>query len=213
MSFSNYSELKTHIQQWAHRDDIPHDEIIDLVESDMFMDIPRTAMSYGHQALRVRQMETRATATAVTTSRYLALPDGFLDMRRLRIADASGSDLLSASPESLVIEPGSGRPRYFTTTSQLEFDITPDSTYSLEMLYYKKPTALSSSNQTNAILTNYPNIYSYGCQWAIKIWSSEPELGQVWYAEYARAIRGANRASKRARYAAVPVMRPEGATP
>ena len=207
MSFSTYEELKTHIQTWAHRDDIPHDEIIQLCEVDMF------SANNDHPALMVREMETRATASADTSSRYLALPDGFLHMRRLRIDGSPPTDVQHASPEALQIKEGQDRPRYFTTTSQLEFDITPDSTYTLEMLYYKQPTGLSSSNTTNIILTNYPNIYSFGCQWAIKMYSSEPELSQFWYQQFSRAIRGANRTDRRARYSAVAVMRPEGATP
>ena len=207
MSFSTYAELKTHIQAWAHRDDIPHDEIIDLAEVEIY------SHNQHHQMLMVREMETRATASADTSSRYLALPDGFLHMRRLRIDGSPPTDVQHSSPEALKIKEGQDRPRYFTTTSQLEFDIQPDSAYTLEMLYYKKPTALSDSNTTNVILTNYPNIYSFACQWAIKMWSSEPELSSFWRAELSDAIRGANRASKRARYSAVPVMRPEGATP
>ena len=80
------------------------------------------------------------------------------------------------------------------------------------MLYYKQPTGLSSSNTTNVILTNYPNIYSFGCQWAIKLYSND-ELAAQWYTFFSNAIRGANRTDRRARYSGVPVMRPEGATP
>ena len=207
MSFSTYEELKTHIQNWAHRDDIPHDEIIQLVETEMFL------QNNFHPALQVRELETRATAAASTSSRYLALPTGYINMRRLRITDSPPSDVRHASPEAMDILEGSDRPTHFTTTSQLEFNITPAAAYTLEMLYYKKPTGLSSANATNTILTNYPNIYSFGCQWAIKLYSVEPQLADSWYMQFSRAIRGANRIHKRARYAAVPVMRTEGATP
>ena len=209
MPLTNYAELKTQVQQWAHRDDVPGivDDVILMVEADMF------EQNEHHPALSVREMETRATATADTTTRFLALPDSFMSMRRLRISDSVGSDIKLRSPEGLVIKSGSGRPRYFSTTSQLEFDIQPDSAYTLEMIYFKRPTGLSSANTTNDILTNYPNIYALGCQWAVKMFQNEPQLGAVWYGMFSNAIRGASRTDRRGRFSAASVMGSERPTP
>lgn len=208
MSLDTYANLKTAVGTWTHRDDLSAviDDIIDLAEAEMF--------NNDSQPLRVEQMETRATASASTTSRYIALPTRYLDMRRLQISSTDPrTDIRHASPESLKVLDGTGRPRYFTTTSQIEFDIKPDTAYTLEMLYYKKPTALDSTNTTNAILTNYPNVYLYGCQWATLVFGSEDERAAAMYNRFIGSIRGANKRSRKARYSGVPVMRPEGATP
>jgi hypothetical protein len=209
MAFTTYAELKTEIIDFSHRGDLQTklDSFIDLAESEMFAN--------DIAPLKFRQEETRATATLSTSSRYLALPTGFKQMRRLRIELNSNdsNDIRYKSPEQLPIKGASGLPEFFTVTSQIEFDITPDSAYTVEMQYFKDFTALSSSNTSNAILTNHPTVYLWGSLWALYNYTLETQLANQMYGNFITALKGANKKYKKGRFGAAPVMRIEGCTP
>lgn len=207
MALANYSNLKSAIQTWTHRDDIADlaDDIIDLCETQI----------YNNEAapLKVRELETSDTTSAGAAT--LALPTGFIEMRKLTLTSGSEEyDCRYRAPESLQVVNSSSRPKNFTiAASAIKFDRTPDQTYTANRVYLAKPTALSSSNTTNTVLTNYPNIYLFGCMWAAFIYTGEEQKAANAYNQFLGAIRGANKTYKRGQYGPAPAMRTETSTP
>lgn len=204
MALNTYANLKASIESWSKRSDVSTsiDDFIDLAESEMW------------RHLELRSMEARATASLSTSSRYLALPDYFIKMRRFEVIVSSERyELEQVSPASLNVSTGTGAPCYFTITSQIEFDITPADDYTVEMQYYKSLTALSSSNTTNSVLTDYPSIYLFGSLWALYDWALNAEKAEYYNAKFMAAIGSANAKDKAGRFGAAPRMRLEGATP
>jgi hypothetical protein len=202
MSLTTYLGLKDAIESWSHRNDVASrlDDFIDLAESEMF------------RHLRIRDMETRTTAT--TSGRYLALPTGFLEMRRVRlISGAQYFELLYSTPEGMYISQDSGIPGVYTITSQLEFDRSPDSAYTIEYQYYAMLTALSATNTSNAVLTRFPNIYLYGALWALYLWALQEDKAEYYYGKFRQAIQTANREDSKGRHGPAPAMRYGGSTP
>lgn len=202
MSLGTYLGLKDAIESWSHRNDVAArlDDFIDLAESEML------------KWLRIRDMETRSTA--VTNGRYISLPTGFLEMRRLKmISGAQYFELLQTTPEGMHITQDSGIPKLFIVSSQIEFDRTPDSTYTVEMQYYAAPTALSSTTTTNAILTRFPSIYLFGSLWALYQWSLQEDKAEYFNQKFMQAIQSANREDKKGRHGPAPAMRYGGPTP
>lgn len=202
MSLTTYLGLKDSIESWSHRNDVANrlDDFIDLAESEM----------YRH--LRIRDMETRTTAT--TSGRYLALPTGFLEMRRVRlISGAQYFELLYSTPEGMYISQDSGIPGVYTITSQLEFDRSPDSAYTIEWQYYASLSALSAGSPTNAILTRFPNIYLFGSLWALYLWALQEDKAEYYYGKFRQAIQTANREDSKGRHGPAPAMRYGGSTP
>ncbi len=202
MSLTTYLGLKDSIESWSHRNDVANrlDDFIDLAESEM----------YRH--LRIRDMETRTTAT--TSGRYLALPTGFLEMRRVRlISGAQYFELLYSTPEGMYISQDSGIPGIYTITSQLEFDRSPDSAYTIEWQYYASLSALSAGSPTNAILTRFPNIYLFGSLWALYLWALQEDKAEYYYGKFMQAIQTANREDSKGRHGPAPAMRYGGPTP
>lgn len=202
MSLGTYLGLKDAIESWSHRNDVAArlDDFIDLAESEML------------KWLRIRDMETRSTA--VTNGRYISLPTGFLEMRRLKmISGAQYFELLQTTPEGMHITQDSGIPKLFIVSSQIEFDRTPDSTYTVEMQYYAAPTALSSTTTTNAILTRFPSIYLFGSLWALYQWSLQEDKAEYYSQKFMQAIQSANREDKKGRHGPAPAMRYGGPTP
>ena len=173
MALDTYSNLKASIIKWSHREDVSPiiDDFINIAESEM----------YGNSVdpIKLRAMEARATAEADTSSRFLALPDRFLGMRRLSTVNASGNtDIVYMAPEQLQVPGVSGQPRFFTVTTQLEFDKTPDTAYTVEMAYLAKFLPLDETNNTNLILTDFPNIYLYGSLWALFQYAADEEKAE-----------------------------------
>ena len=209
MSFTNYSELKAAIRTWSTRTDISDDQI------DEFIDIAEAVMySNSEETLKTRDGETRATASTSTTSRYLALPSGFLEMRQLKIIlDDSFPDVIYQPPEVLFIFDRAGLPKHFTITNQIELDRTSDIAYTIEMNYHATFTALSSSSTTNFVLTNHPNIYLFGSRWVLSLRYKLHEEALMYWGLFIDAIKGANKRYRQGRYGPSPYMRIEGDTP
>lgn len=209
MPLDTYANLKATIKRRSHRDDVDDNDLEDYI-------VQAESEFYNHSLtpIRVRDMEARATATASTSSRFLELPEDFLQMRSLHIVTSGGNqDIVYMAPEQLSVPGSSGRPRYFTVTTQLEFDVIPDSAYTIEMQYVKKITALSDTDPTNAILNNAPNIYLFGALWALFQDKMEMDLAEYWYGKFSTSLAGYNKTDKRGRYGPAPKIRIEGATP
>ena len=108
------------------------------------------------------------------------------------------SDATGAEPEwRLGKQTGTGMPNYFTVTDSIEFDIAPDSAYAYELLYYPTFPALSDSQTTNWVLTNYPDVYLAGClYWANRFTQNEQEATN-WMSQYKQAAWTASETYRR----------------
>lgn len=211
MPLDTYANLKSAIGSWSHRTDVTTliDDFIDLCEVEMY-----APSLDGHKGLRLRAMESRDETTTGTTDQYHALPANFVEMRRLEIITNTGNwDVKFRTPSQLVYQIAAGRPKYFTVTTQLEFDRVPDQAYEFEMQYYKTLTALSSANTSNAVLTNYPTIYLYGSLWALNVWAENDAMEDRYYKKFMEAIEAANLKDQAGRYGPSPVMTFDGPTP
>lgn len=207
MALDTFDNLKASIIDFSHRNDIANkvEDFIVLAEEAMYAnpDFP----------LQLRQMETRAEAVT-GSDRFLALPDGFITMRRLKLNIGGGScDVQYMAPDQMFIQSASGQPKFFTVTSQLEFDRVPDSEYTVDMQYSAIPSPLSSTNTTNIVLTNHPSAYLYGSLWALFGWANDDVQEAKYLTKFLGIIAGINKRYKQGRFGPAPKMRIEGATP
>lgn len=203
MALDNYANLKQAIERFSKRTDI----------SDVIDDFITLCESRIDNRLRLRENETRATATMSTSDRFLALPDSFLQMRRLTVTTSPQFEIYYKAPESMGIVNQIGRPRYFTVTSQIEFDRVPDSAYTLEMSYYKTLTPLTSLNTTNNVLTNYPELYLYGSLAELSRWANDSEMIDRYDLIFEKKLTDVEKQNSRGRFGPAPRMIYEGATP
>lgn len=201
MALDTFSNLKQSIERFSKRTDT----------SDVIDDLIKLCEVKIDSKLRLRANEQRATATLST--RFLALPDLFLEMRRLTIVGAKSWDVRFKAPDAMEIQADSGRPRYFTVTSQLEFDRVPDSSYTIEMSYYTKLSALSTSNTTNDVLTNYPDLYLYGTLAELHRWARDEDTAAYYDQVFKNKMFEVSKQDKRGRYGPAPTMIYEGSTP
>lgn len=206
MAISTFLELKDSVIAWSHRNDldllIP--DFIRLAEVDMFKN------NRAHESLQTRAMEQIATATMAAA---VALPEGFKQMRNLRYTDSQGGDLIAKTPDTMRRRSGTGRPSFFSVTTEIQFDVTPDQGYQIEMSYFRIPDPLTETNTTNFILTNNPDIYLYGTLWALYTHSIDTEQRDNYYNLFSQAIDGGNQEAQEGRFGAAPFASIEGSTP
>ena len=147
MAITTYAELKTAIADFLNRDDLTSvsADFITLAEADI------------NRRVRHWRMEKRSTAQLDT--QYSAMPADFLEALRFYITSGDTSPLELISQFEMVDHrhksgDATGKPQYYAVTAG-EFEVypTPDSTYTAELYYYARTTALSDSNTTNWLLT------------------------------------------------------------
>ena len=209
MAITSYSTLRTAVagsagESWSHRGDVisSFDTFLALAEEEIYSGPP------DGEGLRTRELETRSTASLSTSSRFLALPDNFIEARKARLEYSSVRfPLKFVTPAGLyenVLD--TGRPCRVTVTSQYEFDITPDVAYTMEVQHYAKQTAISSSNTTNTVLTAYPSIYLHGVLSHLFQWALNDQRADLHRNLFIKAIEKANREDRWGRLGPQPTM-------
>lgn len=208
MSLATYDDLKQSIISWSHRGDLDLliDDFILLTEVEMF--------NNPIAVLEVRGQEL-TSAGLTTTGRIIALPTDYQSARSIRLSISSnGSEIRYRAPEQMIRIDSTGLPRQFTIVGpNIEFDRDPDAVYDVELKYFAKPVALSTSNQTNVVLTDNPNIYLYGSLKQLFVHATDEQEAAKYSAMFTAAIQGANKLSDAGRYGPAPQMRHEGSTP
>lgn len=202
MSLSTVSELRAAIADYLI-DDMP-DQINQFIA---------LAESRHRREIRMREMFTRASLTV--DARNVDLPTGFLEAINLRLLTDPVTRLEEVSlPEMTAIrQEVNGRPAYFSIASDIEFDVTPDSSYSGEITYYKALTPLSDSATSNVLLATYPDAYLYAALAASAPYQMADERLAVWEALYRDARDTINRQASASRRVGPLVSRVSGRTP
>lgn len=204
MALATYDDLVDSIIKWSHRKDILEliPDFISLAEYEMF--------NNAEAQLQIR--ETEFISTAAANARYLALPPNFEKARSVVLETGNGfCDVKFQAPSQLLRQVTTGQPRFFTVVgTELEFDRVPDSSYTIQIQYYKKPDPITEANQTNSVITGYPNIYLYGVLHQVFLWSEDMQEAIKYAGKFQDAIKGANKADKKARFGPAPSMSVDG---
>ena len=207
MAISTYDELCKSVVKWSHRGDILTliPDFILLAEYEM----------YNNAETQLMVRETETVSTASTSGRYISLPPNFEKARSVKLETGNGyCDLKFQSPEQLERQISTGQPRFFSVVgTELEFDRVPDSEYTIQVQYYKKPDPITVLNQTNSVLTGYPNIYLYGVLHQVYLWLQDIDEAVKYSGKFQDAIKGANKADKKARFGPAPTMITQGVKP
>ena len=202
MSVDTYDNLVTEVANHLDRDDLSSD-------IDTFIDLCEARLK---REVRIREMVTREALTVA--DRQEALPSGFLEMISLRLLTNPVTVLQEVNLHEMtrIRVESTGKPLYFTSYgNEIEFNESPDSSYSGEIIYYKEQDALSGSNTTNDILTRAPDLYLYGTLLAAAPFLMNDERIPTWEKLYTSArdrINGQDR-----KLAGPLVSRVVGATP
>lgn len=203
MAINTYSDLKIEIASHLDRDDLSDkvDTFIDLAEARHKRDI------------RIREMIVRQAISI--DARYKAIPDGVLEIIQLRLLTSPITSVKYVSPEQMsdMRKEENGKPELFTIHAELEFNKSPDATYSGEIFFYKSLTPLSDAATSNALLARAPDTYLYGALLATAPYLLDDGRIEVWGALYRSAVEGLQQSRRQERSVGAMVSRVRGATP
>lgn len=192
MALDTYANLQTAIASWLKKSGLTSSipDFITLCEAKFT------------RTLRLSTMETRVTATL--DQQYENVPTDFLEMRSIQITGDSGDTLEYVSPTSfnhIYQTTDTGTPRLYTIIDgTIAFDPAPDGSYTMELVYYKRIPALSSTQTTNWMLTNHPDVYLYGSLAEAEAFLKNDSRIPVWKAQYEQAVQQVREADQRERW-------------
>ena len=197
MALSTYTELQAAVADFLNREDLTAaiPTFIALAEA-------RIARDLDHW-----KQEKRVETTF--DERYEAVPNDMLEVLSLHHEDG-GRIVVMATAEMQErrgkISDQAGKPCYVRlTAAQFELFPTPDTAYSVSMLYRGRIPALSDTNPTTWVITDAPDIMLYGALAQAAPYLMDDARLQTWAALYQSAVDALNAESKEAK--AVGTMR------
>lgn len=217
MSINTYATLVSAATEWLARDQdttltarIP--DFITLCEAKLNRDLYHV------------KMEKRSYATfnlSNSEPEFVTLPSDFQSMRRIRLSSVDGKPRLDYKSQAGLddyrysIGNVSEKPRYFTVFGdELEFAPTPDSAYTIEMVYRATLPGLTAVNTSNWLLSFAPDVYLYGTLLEAQPYMQQDERIAVWAAGFSSALDALNRSSITMQFNGQPLsVQPGGATP
>lgn len=180
MALTNYTDFVAEVASYSARTDL-------TTQIPTFVTFAQNRMS---RDLRVNQMLKVVTTTA--TDGTVEKPSDFLELRELHFQGNPPITLEYESPDKFFrdqLTTTSGLPYYYTMLGQeFQFAPTPDSSMTLQMLYYAKPEYISSTVPSNLYLANYPDALLYATMAELEMYLMNDERVQSWSSLYDRAI-------------------------
>lgn len=200
MPYTNYSDLKTSVANYLGRSDL----------TSVIPDFIRFAELRMARDLRTREMLKSATAPTVSGDGKVALPTDFLEIRDLHVQGSPRFPVSYMSPSAFTRDAPadeSGKPvNYTILASEFVLAPKPDTAYTLEILYYAKPTVLSDANTSNVFLANYPDALLYASLLEAEPYLINDARSQTWASLYDRAINNISTANEAGEYSGVPLQ-------
>ena len=182
MAFTNYSDLKTEIANYLGRSDLTSQipTFIQLAEKRLERD------------LRIRQMLKVVESTLTAGDSTVGMPSDFLAMKDIHI-ESNPIKVLKFQSTSNFYRNSRVNDRgvpvdYTLLGSEFKLAPTPDSAYTLRMVYYHKPDMLSDSNTSNLFLANCPDLLLYGALAEAEPYLMNDERLATWSALYDRGL-------------------------
>lgn len=194
MAITTYAELQAAAANWLVRADLTAriPEFIALAEARL------------NRLMRTRLSEVEVALTTTLGARTLPLPAGFTEPLRLWLERAGGREELPfLDPSLLGASSLRGEPGAWTVDgATLAFDRPCDQAYPLTLRMLRK-FVLSDAAPTNALLTDFPDLYLFATLSEAAPFLRDAELAAAYETKLGRAIEEANAKEARSRAARV----------
>lgn len=200
MSYTSYTDLKTSVANYLGRSDL----------TSIIPDFISFAEIRMARELRTRKMLSSATSAFTAGDPKVALPSDFLQIRDLYVQGNPRFPVSYLSPSAFTRNAradDSGKPVFYTTlAAEFMFAPIPDSAYTLEILYYAKPTVLSGSNASNVFLANYADALLYASLLEAEPYLMNDPRIQTWGDLYGRAVKNIVESDENSEYSGIPLQ-------
>jgi hypothetical protein len=170
LALSNYDELQTTLIKWLNRETdadivsvVP--DFITLAEGQMTR---RFVAAYRKGESYPRRIMQRTDASINSGDEYVEVPPDFHGPIDFVLQTSPETVLEYLEPVNLQqwkqADPYNGQAPVYYTVVGCQFQLYPpaDQDYTAELTYLKRFPAISADNETNWILTDYPDAYLYG---------------------------------------------------
>jgi hypothetical protein len=200
MALDSYANLKTAVAAWLNRTDLTATvpDFITLCEVQM------------GKELRCQNMMVRAQATI--SHEYEDLPSDYLEMITIQIPSSGSAPPIPLEYVSTqnfnerVFSFSPGQPQVYTVIgSQIRFGPAPSSDTLVEMGYFAQIPSLSSTNASNWLLVQAPEIYLYGSLTQSAPFMRDDGRMGTWAQLYETGVSSLNDSSNAATHAAGPL--------
>lgn len=183
---TNFTTLKAAVLSWMDRTDASSADVEGFIQH---------AEARICRFMRVKEME--AVASITTDSLGVAtLPSGFLSFKV--VYDSDNAIVPHVTPEAYVTT-GENDTKVYTLLGA-GMRLAPAAAETLTAVYYERPDAITSSNETNWLLTAHPDLYLFG---TLAAWSSyiddTPGMAK-WDASFNRSLLEVQASERRDRY-------------
>lgn len=199
MSIATYAELKTAVANYLARTDL----------TDQISDFIRFAELRLRRELRIRQMLKSVTTTTTSGDSTVELPSDFLEIRDFVMNTNPIQPLTYSSPSLFnrnTRATQGGRPTDYTIlASEFQLAPVPDSTYTLQLLYYAAPSFLSDTNTSNVFSSNAPDALLYASLLEAEPYLMNDARINTWGSMFDRAIRTLSTSDEASQYSGVPL--------
>lgn len=198
MALTTFTELQASIADWLDRSDI----------TTQIVDFTTLAEKKIYRVLRVRDMESALDVTM--SSGVAAMPTDFLELKHAYI---DGSPITSLERKTIhdlyekyPTRSSHGKPNFIASNvDNFEFAPYPDTDYTVKGTYWARPTALSASNETNFLITNYPDLILYGALIEAVSFTGDTTRLTEWAAKYEAALQEIKTEEKQQRMGGSPL--------
>lgn len=199
MSLATYSDLKTTVANYLARTDL----------TTQIPDFIRFAELRLRRELRIRQMLKSVTTTTTGGDPTVALPSDFLEARDFFVSTNPIQPLTYNSPAIFsrnTRSTQSGKPLDYTIlASEFKLAPTPDSNYTLELLYFSAPVFMDDSVSSNAFMANAPDALLYASLLEAEPYLMNDARINTWGSLYDRAISTLIKSDESSQYSGVPL--------
>jgi len=200
VALASYNDLLAGIRDWLGRENdtanLPSTRLGDLVAF---------AEAEIYARLRVRHME--ASADLTVSGQSAALPEGYIEMRRLYLDGTPLRPLAYVAPPQFwaTFTNGlTGNPSAYTIEGEnIVFGPVPDQDYTGKILYWRRLPALST--ETNSLYSANPDLWLYGALSHAQPFIGEDARLATWRTLFENALARAQQQSDRDRYSGAPL--------
>lgn len=197
MSITDYASLQTAVMSWLARSD-----------AVTTAQVP-TFIALAESAIRRVLRDDTGRATITISAESTPLPPYVTEIRSLRVI--TGLPQLSVPIIVTTTEIMSdfraathniaGTPRYAAVVGgNLLVVPQPDAAYDCDMTYFTSLPALSTTNTTNTVLTNNPDVYLYGTLAHAEGFLEHDERIPLWKSAFDSALKELDDARQRREY-------------
>jgi len=186
-TITDYASLIAAALNNAHRNDAAltsqMDRLVQLAEMEMFRELP------------LLQLETTSTGTTGSTIPY---PSGLGQIERLSVSLYGGDATLDYVSPAAYRPSGVGQPCSFVVENEtIRLIPSPAAAYAYTLYYTADLSPLSTSNTTNWLVLNAPDLYFYALNVQVAIWTKDTEEQAQNIPLYQRSMDSVQRRDRR----------------